>query len=235
MSRPEEIQRAHYAEIAEQYDSLHMDPEHIVALSWLDGILGMLEARSCLDVGSGTGRAISFLKDRRPGLRYMGIEPVAELREVACKKGIGPEIILDGSGYDLPFDDEQFDVVCEVGVLHHVADPNRIVAEMLRVAKMAIFISDSNNFGGGQTLVRFVKQMLHKLHLWKVANLIKTGGKGYSITEGDGLFYSYSVFDSLRLIRSCCPKTHILNTVSSNPDLYRSASHVALLGIKERN
>lgn len=44
------------------------------------------------------------------------------------------------SSYELLFTDNSFDVVTEMGILHHVAEPERVVAEMLRVAKKAIFI-----------------------------------------------------------------------------------------------
>lgn len=33
-----------------------------------------------------------------------------------------------------------------------------------------------------------------------IVNYIKTRGKGYSVSEGDGVFYSYSVYDSNPLL-----------------------------------
>lgn len=36
----------------------------------------------------------------------------------------------------------------------------------------------------------------YKCRLWGTFNYIRTGGKGYIVTEGDGLSYSYSVYDS---------------------------------------
>jgi hypothetical protein len=93
-----------------------------------------------------------------------------------------------------------------------------------------VFISDSNNFGGGPRYMRLVKQVLHAAGLWPVTNYLKTGGKGYSITAGDGLFYSYS--DSLTLIKRRCRSVHMVNTTDSGANLYRTASHVAVIGIK---
>jgi hypothetical protein len=40
-------------------------------------------------------------------------------------------------------------------------------------------------------MVRLAKQSIHELRLWPLANFIKTRGKGYTISDGDGLFYSY--------------------------------------------
>lgn len=72
LTRDERIQRAHYAEIADSCDGLHVDSEHVVGLSLLDGMLGYLKAESVLDVGAGTGRAMCFLRQCRPELRVMG-------------------------------------------------------------------------------------------------------------------------------------------------------------------
>jgi ubiquinone/menaquinone biosynthesis C-methylase UbiE len=230
-----QIQRERYARIAEEYEEIHKDHEHVVAFALLDGMLGYLQAKSVLDVGAGTGRTLRALSSRHPELRLMGVEPVAELRAVGHRNGVPAASLIDGNGYSLPFQDGEFDVVCEFGVLHHVREPERMVAEMLRVARLAIFVSDMNNFGGGRPLVRYVKRLLRSVGLWRAVNYIKTGGKGYSITRGDGLFYSYSVFESLPLVRDRCRAVHMMNTLPAGNDFYKSAEHVAILGIKTEN
>ncbi len=53
----------------------------------------------------------------------------------AERKGIPRGRIVQGSGYSLPFKDDSVDAVLECGVLHHVADPFRVVEEMTRVAR----------------------------------------------------------------------------------------------------
>jgi ubiquinone/menaquinone biosynthesis C-methylase UbiE len=226
------IQRDRYARIADQYEQVHNDPEHVVALSLLRGMLAYLHAESLLDVGAGTGRTIKHLRCECPDVRIMGVEPVEQLRAVGHRHGLPSEILVEGDGYNLQFPDCAFDVVCEFGMLHHVREPNRVVAEMLRVARKAVFLSDSNNFGGGSTLARLAKQCFHQLGLWPAVNYVKTGGKGYSITEGDGLFYSYSVFDSMDLLRRHCRIIHMLNTTPARPNLYRTANHLAVFAIK---
>lgn len=230
-----EIQRRYYAESASKYDSMHVDEqdEHFFALSFLIGVVGYLDVRSILDIGSGTGRAIHFLKKQCPQLRIVGIEPVAELREIGYSKGLSRDELIDGDALNLAFDEKEFDVVCEFGVLHHIKKPELAVAEMLRVSSKAIFISDSNNFGQGSATARSVKHALNWLRLWKLADLIKTRGKGYSISEGDGLAYSYSVFNNYAQIREQCKSVHLLNTRDGFINPYKTAGHVALLGIKQ--
>ena len=229
-----EIQRQYYASTAHAYDAMHLveGDEHYFAMCLMVGSLDFLGVGSILDIGAGTGRAIARLKQLRPEIAVKGIEPVQQLREVAYRNGIGREELVAGDALSLEFADREFDLVCEFGVLHHIKDPARAVAEMLRVAKRAIFISDSNNFGQGSGPSRALKQVANTLGLWPVIDLIKTRGKGYTISEGDGLAYSYSVFNNYVQIREQCKSVHLLNTTTGGINPYRTASHIALLGIK---
>jgi SAM-dependent methyltransferase len=195
------------------------------------GALEHLGASSVLDIGSGTGRVLSFLKTRRPDITVRGIEPVEELREVAYAKGISSDELTDGDALDLVFPAGRFDLVCAFGVLHHVRTPARAIGEMLRVARQGIFISDSNNFGQGPGWLRAAKQLTNAFGLWPLANFIKTHGRGYDVSAGDGVSYSYSVFTDLEKIRLRCRSVHLFNTSNSGVNPYRTASHVALLGL----
>ena len=71
---------------------------------------------------------------------------------------------------------------------------------MLRVAKKVVILTDSNRFGQGPILLRLIKLALWKTRLWGAFNYLRTAGKGYQITEGDGLSYSYSIYDSFEQI-----------------------------------
>lgn len=229
------IQQQYYAKTAQDYDEMHLHEgdEHFFALSFFLTLIDVFGLKSILDIGSGTGRAILYLKENRPDIRIVGVEPVTALREIGYQKGILRHELIDGDATKLDFGSGDFDAVCEFGMLHHIKNPEKAVAEMLRVAKKAIFISDSNSFGQGTILIRAVKQSLNALGLWKVADFIKTGGKGYSLSEGDGLAYSYSVFNNYQQIRNSCESIHVLNTQGIGVNPYRNAGHVALLGVKK--
>lgn len=229
-----EKQKIYYALTAKYYDEMHIDEqdEHSFALCFLVAALDYLQVKSILDIGSGTGRALKYIKKCRPDILLVGIEPVKELREVGYSHGLTEQEIIDGDANKLQFSSGQFDLVCEFGVLHHIRNPSQAVSEMLRVANKAVFISDSNNFGQGSSFTRNVKQYLNILGLWNLAYLIKTRGKGYTISEGDGLGYSYSVFNNYKQIKKNCKSIHLLNTRDGGVNSYATASHVALLGIK---
>jgi ubiquinone/menaquinone biosynthesis C-methylase UbiE len=231
---PIRIQRDYYRETAADYDRRHVsaDDEHAFALVFMISAIKFFGIQSVLDVGSGTGRALIALRSEDPTLTIIGIEPSSELRASGYAKGLTTQQLLDGDGQALAYADGTFDLVCAFGVLHHVTHPRKVVGEMLRVARRAVFISDANNFGQGRPAVRLAKQAIHALRLWPLANFIKTRGKGYGISDGDGLFYSYSVFDDYPQIAAQCAHVHLLNTGDSGPNLYRSASHVAMLGLK---
>jgi ubiquinone/menaquinone biosynthesis C-methylase UbiE len=231
------IQNKYYHETAAEYDTMHMhedaDPEHDIAFYFMCSMIEKLNIKSVLDVGAGTGRVILQLQKKYPGLRIVGIEPVEGLREQGYKKGILKDDLLEGDGKNINFPENQFDLVCAFGILHHIDKPEQAIKEMLRVSKYAIFISDSNNFGQGGRLGRFVKQAINAVGLWSVYNYIRTKGKKYQISEGDGLFYSYSVFNNFSLIKDNCKSVHLMNTRDAGINPYRTASHAAILGLKK--
>lgn len=227
-------QRGYYASAAARYDAEHVceDRIHAMALRFLDSMVDFHGFESLLDVGSGTGRVLSYFHERRPTFDTVGVEPVAEMRAVGHAKGLSETQLRPGDATKLEFPDAAFDVVCCFGVLHHIKQPERAIAEMLRVARRAVFISDGNNFGQGSPRARLIKQALDFLRLWPAANLVKTRGKGYMWSESDGVAYSYSVFNNYEQIRAVCDPIHVLNTEGTGVNPYRTAGHVALLGLK---
>jgi ubiquinone/menaquinone biosynthesis C-methylase UbiE len=235
MLKPEIIQRQYYEKTASKYDEMHTftDAEHTLALHLMLSVIKYLDIKSILDIGSGTGRAIEFIKNNSNNeIKIIGIEPSEALRNQGYQNGLHKDDLIDGDAQCLKYNDGEFDLACAFAALHHIPDPKKAVSEMLRVSRKAIFISDSNNFGQGNSMSRFIKQMINSLGMWKYFVLLKTGGKGYSISEGDGLSYSYSVFNNYDLIKKTCSSVHIMNTTKGDINPYRSSSHIALLGVK---
>jgi len=194
------LQRKYYTDTAARYDSMHAHEGGTDAsiTKYMYAFASMLEIRSILDVGTATGTGLRDIKQALPGTFVCGVEPVGALVQQAAQNGnIFGCPIIQATGEALPFPDASFDAVCEFATLHHAANPTAVVREMLRVARKAIFICDSNRFGQGSLPARLLKLALYKAKLWPAFNYLRTGGKGYTITEGDGLAYSYSVYDSL--------------------------------------
>lgn len=236
----ETLQARYYEQTASTYDSMHNaaeDHEHNLALQYIEMISNTFGLRTFLDVGAGTGRGICFLRDR--GKEVRGIEPVAAMIERAELNGVPKGLLVQGSGYELPFEDRAFDAVFECGVLHHVAEPGRVVEEMIRVSKRAIFLSDSNRFGQGSQPARLLKLALYKCGLWQAARFLQTKGKMYTISEGDGLAYSYSVFDSYHQLAAKTKRIWLLPTAPEQPSggswihPLLTSTHVLLCAFKD--
>lgn len=200
-----EIQRRYYTETAQRYEYMHAlegaaDP---ACLALITPFLAGAGINSILEVGTANGRGLRNLKTTFPKAFVCGLEPVPALLAQAGPLGHRTGVsLIQGSGERLPFPDGSFDAVCEFSVLHHVPEPGLVVKEMLRVARKVVLIADSNRFGQGPMPARWLKLALCKAGLWKAFNFIRTRGKGYMITEGDGLAYSYSVYDSYPLVRA---------------------------------
>ena len=233
--KPDEIdlQKSYYATTANDYDNQHLldKDEHFLALNYLAGLINFHGFTSILDVGAGTGRAALFLKEKDSKLKIVSVEPVKELREIGHAKGLKSLELLDGDVYNLNFENSSFDLVCAFGVFHHLQDPVAALEEMKRVSRYAIYISDTNNFGQGNRLSRFLKQALNTLNTWKFMVFVKNRGKMYSISEGDGLAYSFSLFSLFKHLKSNY-SVFTLSTVPGGRNIYRTASHVAIFAKK---
>jgi ubiquinone/menaquinone biosynthesis C-methylase UbiE len=235
-----QAQRQYYTDTAKVYDGMHAREagDDYGNLKLICALLRVTGAHTVLDVGAGTGRAIRHLLDAIPDLEIRGIEPVPALIEQAVhKNGIPEGIIIPGVGEALPFEDASFDVVCSFGILHHVPRPESVIREMLRVARSAVIISDSNRFGQGSWPMRVLKLGLYKMHLWGVVNYLKTSGKGYLVSPGDGVAYSYSVYDSFGQIADWADRTILIpGEVSKTRSWFHpllTAGTVLICGLKE--
>jgi ubiquinone/menaquinone biosynthesis C-methylase UbiE len=228
------LQRAYYTRTASAYEEMHAQGrgEHDLSCALIHSMCLHYNFKSILDVGSGTGRAVRYLSNKLPSVRVVGIEPVPALRAVGYNNGIPSSMLVDGDATKLNYPDSCFDLVCELGVLHHLPCPRKAVAEMLRVARRGVFISDSNRFGHGSILSRYTKLLLWKFCLWPFVNWIKTRGRGYNYGDGDGVAYSYSVFDDYAYISSCCRSVMVFNLDGAGRCALTGAPHVGILALK---
>ncbi len=91
------------------------------------------DGESILDIGSGNCGLNLLLKNQ--GRDITGVD--------IANKSAFPEIepvIYDG--ITLPFEDNEFDVVQLITVLHHIKDPEQTVREAIRVGKKIIIMED---------------------------------------------------------------------------------------------
>jgi ubiquinone/menaquinone biosynthesis C-methylase UbiE len=86
-----------------------------------------------LDVGTGAGALALALA---PAMReVVGLDPVSELLELARERALPNTQFVEGDGTALPFSDGAFDLAGTHRTLHHVGQPERVVAELARVTR----------------------------------------------------------------------------------------------------
>jgi len=233
-------QRDYYARTAATYDGMHDMGEHHDALRHVAMYMRAIGASSLLDTGCGTGMAMLYLEREIAGLTTRGNDPSAALLSVASERHGIPSERLDCAGSErLPYEDGAFDVVVETGMLHHTPEPQRVVAEMLRVARKAVFISDSNIYGqeGSSLPARALKLALARAGLLRPLLRRMRGGQDWYYNEGDGIAWSYSVFDSYPLVHDACAEVVVVPTgikrrlADACPILF--ASHCLIAGFRE--
>ena len=226
-------QRKHYTQTSGRMADLStIEIEHNHAISWLAGLSLQYGWGTFLDVGAGSGRGMVHLKKYLPHAMIIGVEPVDALRTEGYKGGIKESELLAGDAHDLQFADGAFDVVYATGVLHHTPTPKYAIEEMIRVAASAVVISDMNNYGCGSLAQRILAHALRFFGLWKPFQWIKNGGRYDKYSDGDGVFYSYSLFDELPWLRKRGYRTYLFTTRGSRGMPLWDASHVALLIMK---
>jgi len=130
-NRASQIQKEYYTSKADLYNRMYvegdMDSGHQFALNFLSSIIRLNNIKSVLDVGAGTGRGIAFLQEHHPELTVFGAESIDVLREQAYKAGISQDLLVEGDANQLNYSNDEFDLVCEFGVLHHVPKPDLVV------------------------------------------------------------------------------------------------------------
>ena len=111
-----------------------------------------------LDIGCGNGYVLYHYA--RHGAEVTGVDLTRTAVELSRKRfalgGMNGEF-LEIDGNKLPFPDDYFDIVCSMGVLHHISNPRPMVDEIFRVLRP-----------GGRLIV-----MLYHRHGWKNLVLLR--------------------------------------------------------------
>lgn len=128
--------RETFESIAGVYDETL--PSHVVA-HYLEKrvayVLGNCPRGRGLDVGCGTGMLAARLQDE--GYEMSGVDPSEAMLGMLAKRAPSVDRVV-GSGTDLPFGNDSFDLVVTVAALHHIAEAGAVsqtLGEMVRVCR----------------------------------------------------------------------------------------------------
>ena len=88
-----------------------------------------------LDVGCGTGALLQQLARKFPQATLVGVDPVPEMLAVARGRVPSSTELREGWAEELPFEDNDFDVVVSCSMFHYVRQPVATLMELSRVLR----------------------------------------------------------------------------------------------------
>jgi SAM-dependent methyltransferase len=154
-TRVEEIQRRSFSRIVgsekhlDQTAKDSLNPERSFnQLKNIERLLGKTIAnKRILEMGSGFGLSVALARLEFSSEAY-GLEPASDeyegrdriSNEIFSSLNLDRSVIKHGTGEAIPFDDNSFDVVYSNNVLEHVSDPEKCIAECIRVTKPGGYI-----------------------------------------------------------------------------------------------
>jgi len=132
-----------------------------------------------LDIGCGTGNNLQLFRDK--WCSVTGIDSSAEMLEIArAKHGDHAELIL-AQAEDIPFSDNEFDIVTVINVLETANDPQKVIAEAIRVCSGRVFIGFLNSYSFAGTKQRLkeisgfsISQKIHFFSLSEIRTMVRS-------------------------------------------------------------
>jgi 2-polyprenyl-3-methyl-5-hydroxy-6-metoxy-1,4-benzoquinol methylase len=108
----------------------------------LDDLFARAAPQSLLDVGCGEGVLTAQWAQRLRDGRVVGVDlEDPKLRAEWSRRALPNLSFQAVDATELPFEDDSFEVACAIEVLEHVPDPERTLAEMVRVAQRWVLVS----------------------------------------------------------------------------------------------
>jgi len=103
-------------------------------------VAGTLQFKKIVEVGAGDGNILLFLSERNFGSELTALEISESAIDQMKKKGIrNLKEIVKFDGYNIPFQDQAFDLAICSHVIEHVEYPRQLIREIGRISKYQIF------------------------------------------------------------------------------------------------
>ncbi|HSM28344.1 MAG TPA: class I SAM-dependent methyltransferase [Thioalkalivibrio sp.] len=164
MQSSDAVSRA-YRGFAPLYDAFYgkaLEPGRRAAIQGMD----LQPGQRVLEVGIGTGLSLAAYP---PGVKVVGVDIAPEMLEKArrradrCRRDPAPDLsVMDARALEFP--DASFDTVVAMYVVSVSPEPERVVAEMVRVCRPGGAIVIVNHFRTESRLVRWTEAALRPLH-----------------------------------------------------------------------
>jgi ubiquinone/menaquinone biosynthesis C-methylase UbiE len=167
-----------YNSISEKYSSVRSKPWKEMEFLFKD----IKEGDDVLDLGCGNGRFYEYLKKSK----YIGVDPSLELIKI-CKNNYPEANFIVALGNELPFEDNLFDKIFSIAVLHHIPS-EKLRKEFLLEAKR-VLKSD-----GVLTLT-----------VWNLKDKVREAKDIFIpwYSEKETYFYCFNLEELIQLVKDC--------------------------------
>ena len=153
-----------------------------------------------LDIGCGTGENLQLFRDK--WCNVTGIDSSAEMLKIAREKnGDHAELIL-AQAEDIPFSDNEFDIVTIMNVLETAKAPRKVIAEAIRVCSGRVFIGYLNSYSFAGTKQRLkqisgfaISQKIHFFSLNEIRTMVRSLIGDADIKWGSVIYFPGIVYD----------------------------------------
>ena len=167
---------------AELYEAWQKSPEGISIARLSDELINRLlrpkKGERVLDVGCGTGNHLLLFY--RLGLDVTGIDASPYMLDIARSRLGNKASLKIGRAEDLPFEDNEFDLVTLINTLEFLDEPLTVLREVGRVAKDRVFLGVLNGLSFGCMCEKFFAIFQNSIFrktrlftLWGIRNSVK--------------------------------------------------------------
>ncbi len=150
-----------------------------------------------LDVGCGTGEHLLLFMKK--GCDVTGVEPSPYMLDIAKQKLENHADLYMEKAEDLPFSDNEFDIVTIISSLEFMADPQKAISEAIRVCRGRVFLGGMNRLSIAGKTWKYkypgcpsVYEHARLFHIGQLAGMARYHLQGVRIQWGSVSFLPYS-------------------------------------------
>lgn len=176
-------------------------------------LISPISGEAVLGVGCGTGHYLQLFQEKL--CTVTGVDSSAELLKIAAAKLGGHVELASGEADDLPFSDNEFDIVTLINVLESANDPEKVVAEAIRVSRRRVFIGfiNSYSFAGTQQSLKELFGLplsvnLRFFDVFKMKSIVEKSMTPPAIHWGSVINFPGFVYDFFSELEEVVPRSN---------------------------
>lgn len=169
-----------------------------------------LAGERLLEIGCGTGNHLQMFREKWCSLT--GIDPSGNKLEAARQKHGERAELIQAEPTDLPFSDNEFDIVTIINFLETSDNPQKVIEEAVRVCRSRIFIGFLNNYSFVGTRQRLKEMFGFPLFLPirfysfpEIKKMVESATGPASVQWGSVIYFPAIVYDFFEELEEMLP------------------------------